>query len=568
MAESKNIQNNNNISINIEKITNDLISEKYLYSKNNRLPFTFITFKIDKFDELVNVHTKEVLDNITIEILSEFKSGFLKKENTIGSYGENIFAILLIATQEEEALHLCRAITDKISASDKFKINGEKITLSIGISSYPENANSVENLIKESENALSQTIQKGGDKITTSKNICHFFDTRKIKISTIAERNRIMDNIIDVIREKDNFLAIGHKDPDEDCISSMVAFGLLVRKFFKRVTLLFYKEYHHKFPYLIQICKYNHIYVIESEKDIEYKYNVLVALDTPKPSMLDGGEIIRKMIGDNNIIKVEIDHHMEADSGYIGDSNYCLADEASSTCELIGYLTFKLNNKKEILTQFDIIDLFSRNFVVAIITGMISDSKMGKYLKSARQNLFYKYFSKRYNDMLIKMTNLNSNNFSSITDIFDELEKLSEEEVHCYDYFIERKKNSAHISYTVVEKKDIEYFYKHFKKELVASIARRLADDLAEESSYLSMVIYYDNPEESDLIQFRMRRSHTFSKIDLRDVLKELQIENGGGHPGAVGFRFKQDSVSDFNNFIDEIINKIENLITNALKEE
>ena len=396
------------------------------------------------------------------------------------------------------------------------------------------------------------------------KTVCHVFDAKKNKIPTITERNRVIDNIINIIHEKDNFLMIGHKDPDEDCIASMVAFGLLVRKFFKKVTLLFYKEYHHKFPYLIEICKYNSISVIETEKDITNKFNVIAALDTPKPSMLDGGQKIADMIADKNIIKIEIDHHMEADSGYIGDNNYCFADEASSTCELIGYLTFKLR-KKDFIKEYDIIDLFSRNFLVAIITGMISDSKMGKYLKSARQNLFYKYFSTNYNKMLLKMTNSNSNNFSTMEDIFNELEKLSEEETLCYKYFIERKNKSAHIAYTIIDKNDIDYFHSAFKKELVASVARHIANDLAEESGYFSIIAYYDNPEESDLIQFRMRRSHNFSTIDLRDVITELKIEDGGGHPGAIGFRFGQNSVPDLNKFMEEIIDKVEKLLSNAL---
>ncbi|MCL2480217.1 MAG: DHH family phosphoesterase [Spirochaetaceae bacterium] len=392
------------------------------------------------------------------------------------------------------------------------------------------------------------------------KNSCQFFGTKKSKIKTIAERNRIVNNISNIIHEKNNFLMLGHKDPDEDCIASMVAFCLLLRKFYKRSTILLYKEYHHKFPYLMEMCKYNHISVVESEKYLENNFNVIVILDTPKPAMVEGGEKITALINDKNIIKIELDHHLGADSGYIGDNNYCFVDESSSTCELIGYLTHKLK-KKEIINQYDIHKMFSRNFIVALVTGMISDTKMGKYLKSERQRRSYHFFSTRFNRLLLHMTKINSNNFFSIEDIFAELEKLSAEEIICYKYFGERKKRSDHIAYTVIDKNDIDYFYKNFKKELIASVARHLADDLAEESGYLSLIVYYDNPEESDLIQFRMRRTHTFAKIDLRDVIKELNIEDGGGHPGAVGFRVKQNSVSDLKKFTEELINKIENIL-------
>ena len=388
---------------------------------------------------------------------------------------------------------------------------------------------------------------------------------RKSKIPAIAERNRIINNIVNVIHEKDNFLILGHKDPDADCIASMAAFALLVKKFYKKVTLILYKEYHHKFPYLTQICRHNHISIIESEKDIKNNFDVIAALDTPKPSMLEAWKKIADMIADKNIIKIEIDHHMGADSGYIGDKNYCLADETSSTCELIAYLVFKLNNKKELLEKYNMPELLSSNFVLAIITGMISDSKAGKYLKSARQTLFYKFFSEYYNKILLKLTYPNSNNFSSIEEIFHELEKLSEEETVCYKYFMERKKISAHIAYILIDIDETDYFYKNFKKEIIASTARRLTDDLAEESGYLSIIAYYDNPKESDLIQFKMRRSHTFSKVDLRDIIKALEIEDGGGHLGAVGFRVKQNSVSDLKKTMEQIVNKIENTLSKVL---
>ncbi len=559
MIEQKNGQNIDLFSPLFDKEQiNDSLSDKFVFSQKNRMQLSFVLLNIDKSS---NIFEKKVLDNIKISIVSLLKSR-LRKDDIIGSYGEECFALILPNTQPNDALHLCHVVTDEIN---KISAN-EKITLSVGISSYPENANSLKNLKEEAEKAFSEAREKGGDKIVISKNVCHFFDTRKSKIVIIPERNRVINNIINVIEEKDNFLLLGHRDPDEDCIASMVAFSLLIRKFYKKVTIILYKEYQHKFPYLMEICKYNSISVIESEKDIENNFNVIVALDTPKPSMLEGGKKIEAMIADKNILKMEIDHHLEADSGYIGDNNYCFVDEASSTCELIAYLTFKLSNKKEFLKEHDIPELFSRNFVVAIITGMISDSKMGKYLKSARQKLFYNYFSTLFNKMLLEMTNINSNNFSSMGDIFNELEKLSEEETKCYKYFFDRKNKSSHIAYTIVDKDDIDYFYKNFKKELIASIARRMADDLAEESGCLSLVVYYDNPAESDLIQFRMRRSHTFSKLDLRNVIAELKIENGGGHPGAVGFRFKQDTIPDLKKFSEEMIGKIENILNRVLK--
>ena len=50
----------------------------------------------------------------------------------------------------------------------------------------------------------------------------------KSKIETIPARNRIIDNIFQAILQRDCFLILGHKNPDEDCISSMIAISILL----------------------------------------------------------------------------------------------------------------------------------------------------------------------------------------------------------------------------------------------------------------------------------------------------------------------------------------------------
>jgi len=271
------------------------------------------------------------------------------------------------------------------------------------------------------------------------------------------------------------------------------------------------------------------------------------------------------MIADPAIIKVELDHHLEADSGYIGDRDYCLVDEASSTCELIGYFALKLRAKKGFLEKFQMPDLFSRNFVLSVMTGMISDSKMGKYLKSNREKWFYNFFSTLFNDLLVRKTNSSTGNFSTMGDIFNELERLSDEEDECYKYFIKNKRKSDHIGYVIIKSTDAEYLYSRYEQELIITVARYTADVLSEDSGFISLVVYYDKSDISNLIQFRMRRSQEYRKLDLRKVIEKLKIENGGGHPGAVGFRVDRNKIADIEEYTDLIILETEELIKKSL---
>jgi nanoRNase/pAp phosphatase (c-di-AMP/oligoRNAs hydrolase) len=68
------------------------------------------------------------------------------------------------------------------------------------------------------------------------------------------------------------------------------------------------------------------------------------------------------------------------------------------------------------------------------------------------------------------------------------------------------------------------------------------------------MVGYYDSPRSSDLIQFRVRRSLSYRSLDLREVLPELDVENGGGHEGAIGFRVEKSTVDDFQAFVKRTV--------------
>ena len=383
----------------------------------------------------------------------------------------------------------------------------------------------------------------------------------KTAIPTIAEKNRIIANVIEAILQGDDFLLIGHQHPDEDCVASMVAFGLLLSKLEKRSYITACAEINENFQYLLNICKYNSISVIEDCEEVPDEITAMIILDTPKPTMLMHSPATAKLYADPQILHIELDHHLEADSSFCGDPGYRLVDEASSTCELIGFLAFKLRNREELFPAYRGVKIFTRNFVLAVLTGIIGDSKMGKYLKSNRERWFYNLFSSMFNEILRSETFSTSANLSDMTEVYDEIFRLSDEEENCYRYFMERKNCVPKVCYIVMEKKDSEQINSAFQHETVVNISRTVADKLAEESGYLSLVGFYDDPEHSNFIQFRMRRSEHYRGIDLRTIIAAFSIENGGGHKGAIGFRIDRENLPDLKSFIDELLTGTQQLI-------
>ncbi|HXK37174.1 MAG TPA: DHH family phosphoesterase, partial [Candidatus Paceibacterota bacterium] len=324
----------------------------------------------------------------------------------------------------------------------------------------------------------------------------------KQPIETIHQKNTIIDNIINAMHVKQHFLILGHKNPDEDCIASMVAFALLVGKFAKTPHLYLSEIMHEHFQYLLNICIHNSVRCSGPHDTFRDAIDAIVVCDTPKRSMIDASPLIESMLDDPGILKIEIDHHLGADSQYIGDAGFRLVTEATSSSELVGLLALKLGKRKDILKQYNIQNPLSRNVVLSVLTGIVGDTSMGQYIKSKRQKRYYDIFSNLYNALLVRETTKETN-FMNKDEVFHEIQRLSASEERCFRYIDSKKKFSRSIGYVVLNKKDMDYLSGVFDNDTIVSVTRSIADHLAEESSRLGLVAY-DDSSNSNLVQFRL----------------------------------------------------------------
>ena len=190
---------------------------------------------------------------------------------------------------------------------------------------------------------------------------------------------------------------------------------------------------------------------------------------------------------------------------------------------------------------------------------------MGKFLKTRREKWYYRLFSRMFNEMLATKTHRNSGNFSTMDEVFTELQQMSMQEDECFTMMMKQKVNiSPQIGSVIVNREVIKNMRSVFDHDTIVTVARYAADSLAEYSKVLSLVAYYDDKKDSDLIQFRIRRSHLFKALDLRSILKAFDIKNGGGHPGAIGFRIPEAEVSDLYEYVEILVEGIEKLIIEA----
>jgi nanoRNase/pAp phosphatase (c-di-AMP/oligoRNAs hydrolase) len=288
----------------------------------------------------------------------------------------------------------------------------------------------------------------------------------------------------------------------------------------------------------------------------------LVIIDTPNADMLMKNDSISEMIADPSIRKIELDHHLGANARYTGDKGYCLVSQASSTGELIGYLCLKMAarlNSKSI--GGGAAGFFSRNLALAILTGIVGDSQMGRYLKSNRERWYYHIFSTIFERLLAQTTNIGSKNLASMLDIYTLIQSLSNQELNCFKEMEEGLQTSPYIHAVVAGREKSAELFSRYDNEIIVNVSKYAADWLSEESGKLGLSAYYDDPSLSDFVQFRLRRSASFTGFDLRTVLAALNITNGGGHPGAVGFRIPKGEIPDIRQYTGELLARIGRLI-------
>jgi len=384
---------------------------------------------------------------------------------------------------------------------------------------------------------------------------------RKYPFPTIPERQRAIERIFNLILERSRFLLLGHELPDEDCISSLVSMALILMKFGKEVTIYIREAVPDQLAYLMNICSYNGIPVIRDPEWVPDEPDVLCILDTPKPEMVELSDPLRAIVESGKYPIVEFDHHLSADAAWCGTEGLRLVDRATSTCELLAVFCSKICLLPNFRERTGVEEMFSRNLVLSMLTGIIGDTRFGLTLKRERDIFFYNFFTQRFTHILLESFYKNSGNYSNMNDIFESLQSLTVEEKDLYQSLLDHSHYADRVGYLVLDEELSMNYLSRVDYSLFVKVIKSVTDFLAEKSGTFGMTVYYDKPDVADRVQFRVRVSRHVSGIDLRGVLLDLDIADGGGHPGAIGFRVPTKQLMDLPGFVANLCDRLEGLI-------
>lgn len=501
--------------------------------------FSFAMFDLDRFGKLNATWGAEFCDRMILAVAATFRKVF-GEEDALVRYGGDEFCFVMPGG-EAGAEGKCEAVCAELRSLHFPEHPSLRISCSIGVAHATAAGPGMVELRERADKALYMAKEAGRDRAVVWPG--RTVEGPKRDIPSMARKNQVIANIARALEERDSFLIVGHKDPDEDCISSMVAFALLAGKLNGKATIVLGPRVQGNFDYLLNICRYNSI-AIARGPDLPAA-SALVIVDTPKPEMIDQAELIAALAADPSVLRIELDHHLAADSRYSGDRDYRLVYEASSTCEIIGFLAMKLEADKALMRRHEVGEFLSRNLVLAVLSGMIGDSQMGRYLKTRREHWFYERLSALFERMLSRKTRSGSGNFSTLEQVFEAMAALTTAEDECYRYMATKAVTIGRVRYAALDAESSRYLFERYGNDTLVSVSKALVDRLAEEGGSLGLVSYSDAPSISPFVQFRLRRSQAFTAIDLRDAIARLGVANGGGHPGAVGLRIERDAVPD-----------------------
>jgi len=141
------------------------LDEELKRSARHNLPLAFLMLDIDHFKECNDNFGHLTGDVVLKEVAARIKA-CVREIDLVGRYGGEEFSLLLPDTDKEGAGFVAERICSSI-ARQKIEAYDEhtKVTVSIGVAAFPEDAAVTQHLIDKSDQALYRAKQKGRNRV-------------------------------------------------------------------------------------------------------------------------------------------------------------------------------------------------------------------------------------------------------------------------------------------------------------------------------------------------------------------------------------------------------------------
>jgi diguanylate cyclase (GGDEF)-like protein len=135
--------------------------------KRERRSFSVLVGDVDHFKQYNDAFGHPAGDEV-LKAISEIMREAARPVDCVARYGGEEFVVMMPDTAPADALELAEHIRARVAAK---KFMGRKMTLSIGVATFPEDADSAEGLISIADEALYQAKREGRDRSVRARKL-------------------------------------------------------------------------------------------------------------------------------------------------------------------------------------------------------------------------------------------------------------------------------------------------------------------------------------------------------------------------------------------------------------
>ncbi len=141
------------------------LDEEILRSERFGHPLSLIMTDIDHFKKFNDTYGHQEGDIVLIETAKLFRLN-VREVDIAARYGGEEFVIILPETDNKEAVGIAENIRQKIEAHDYPSKQGKlKVTISLGVATFPRHAKSKDSLIEKADQALYRAKESGRNRV-------------------------------------------------------------------------------------------------------------------------------------------------------------------------------------------------------------------------------------------------------------------------------------------------------------------------------------------------------------------------------------------------------------------
>jgi len=148
------------------------LSEEYKRIDREPRPFSILLMDIDKFKNVNDTYGHPVGD-VAIKAVAKVLKDTVRNTDFVARYGGEEFTIGMVDTSSKGAEQMAERVRKIMEKTVVTRVGGKDlmITLSIGVSSFPDDTRNTADLVAMADNALYQAKRSGRNRVSLFRDI-------------------------------------------------------------------------------------------------------------------------------------------------------------------------------------------------------------------------------------------------------------------------------------------------------------------------------------------------------------------------------------------------------------